>query len=143
MGRYMVNYLLGKGGGGGGGGVNNCPKREFVDGVGCRCSCCSLSRRRSSNVTSEPYPGSNAQIRQDFRPSQTVNITEYWGAPWFGASSGLRVDWGLAALRVPQEGDSLLGTNRYLADSARTTVGRTGHYRWCVRSDSCGSRVPE
>ena len=73
-----------------------------------------VARRSRYRIDRDPYPGSYAQIRQDFRPS--VNITEYWDALFLGASSDLRIDWGLAALRVTQECDPLSGLPRILVD---------------------------
>ena len=69
-----------------------------------------VAQRSRHSIDREPYPGIYSQIRQDLRPP--VSITEYWDAPLHGASSGLRADWGLAVLRIAQEGDPLSGSNR-------------------------------
>ena len=99
---FSIQYIWG-------GGVNSCPRRNLFCGVGRFVYDSQQSpvatKRSTCNVNREPYPGIYFQIRQDFRP--IVLKTEYWDAPWVGASSGLREDEGLAALVTAQEGDSL------------------------------------
>jgi len=133
------------GGGGGGGGLNSHLNRKPVDGVsrvGFISQSISFDTKRSDcNVNREPYPGSYAQIRQDFRPKK-VSITEYWDAPWVGASSDLRADWGLTALCVAQEGDTLLGSTVFLRmflcpdDGLRPCLG------FFIGIDECRKRSP-
>ena len=72
-----------------------------------------VARRSRYRINRDPYPGNYPQILQDFARPCT---SEYWDAPRFGASFGLRVCRGLAALEERKKATPFFGFNRTLVD---------------------------